>query len=126
MTDSKTAIAIDERTYREILDSKDGKADVLTAKVQEGSFRKIETPDTTYIVFLWDWSCPDMDDDKYRELLSFLETRRHSIVSIREDGEIFSDIETEDEFGEDSAFETILGWTANIVLWSDASSDTLI
>lgn len=125
MTDSKTAIAIDEGTYHEILDAKDGKADILTAKVQEDSFKKIETPDTTYMVFLWDWSCPDMNDG-YRELLSFLETRRHSIVSIREDGEILSDIEVEDEFGEDSAFETILGWTANIVLWSDASSDTLI
>lgn len=71
-----------------------------------------------YKVFLWDW---EPDPEKWDALMRFLEHRRHAIMEIREDGQIWRDVETRDEFGCDGVFEEILSWTASICLWQDTA-----
>lgn len=84
----------------------------------------VKTPDTKYHIYLWDWEKPDME--KYGGFKKILNHRRHSIIEISEDGNIFRDVKTSDIYGCDEEFEEILGWTADIVLWNDSSKSVFI
>ena len=117
MKEYKLALALDSRTLKELLDK--GFRDFFGEREQKGMFRMVDTPDEQYKVFLWDWETPD--HDTWLDLLRHLEHRRHALIQISEEGEIWKDIETDDEFGCDGVFEEIFGWTASICLWQDAS-----
>lgn len=117
MKEYKLALALDGRTLNELLDK--GFHDFFRERERKGMFRMVNTPDEQYKVFLWDWETPD--PDKWEDLLRHLEHRRHALIQISEEGEIWKDIETDDEFGCDGVFEEIFGWTASICLWQDAS-----
>ena len=115
--DYKRALALDERTYLELLDK--GFVRLFHERATKNMCREVKTQDgMVYKVFLWDW---EPDPEKWDDLMRFLEHRRHALIQISEEGEIWKDIETDDEFGCDGVFEEIFGWTASICLWQDAS-----
>ena len=77
----------------------------------------VETPDNTYICAYWD--CIYWDMDAVKLLLRKLESFRHALVTISEDGEIWKDIEDSDSRGTDEEFNELLSWTADICFWND-------
>lgn len=120
MQDKKIAIAVNRQTFDEIVERF---TEITTDRTNRNMLRRIETPDDLYVIMYWDWENPDNDytDNIWNDMLRFLEHRRHSRVEIDENGNIFADIETDDEFGCDEVFNEILGWKAEICLWQDIS-----
>lgn len=80
--------------------------------------KTVETPDDNYVVITGDWV--QLGDD-YTDFLRKIESQRHAILTISNEGEIWRDVETDDENGCDGVFEEIFGWTASICLWEDPS-----
>ena len=81
------------------------------------SEREIGTPDEEYVILYWDYKM--CEDPLMDELLKDIESIRHSIITIREDGEFFRDVECSDARGSDEEFEEILGWRAHICVWNE-------
>ena len=75
-----------------------------------------------YVILIGDWV--ELGDD-YEAVLRVIESTRHGILSISEEGEIWRDVETCDKDGCDENFDEMFGWTAHICLWQD-TSQTLI
>ena len=117
MQDIKAAIAVDKITLQELKDH--GCEQLIANREKQNMIRQVETPDDTYIIMYWDWENPDDERDQWIKMLTYLEHRRHARIEITEDGDIFTDIETEDEFGCDEVFNEILGWKAEICLWQN-------
>lgn len=127
----KIAVAIDSATREEILHHKDvplwlergnDVAPWLLKLETSGHYRRVSTPDEQYHIYKWDWEEPD--PEMYLAFKTLIESRKHSILEISEDGNIWTDVETSDRLGCDEEFEEILGWTADIILWNN-SADSL-
>ena len=86
------------------------------------TLRPVTTPDETYIVLYWD-DIP-VGTEEVNEFLKFVQNIRHSVLMIREDGNIIKDVQTDDDRGCDGEFEEILNWTAHITVWG-AADDVL-
>ena len=81
---------------------------LLKEREKRRAIRRLDTPDECYVVYFWDWEEPD--EDVYNEFLDVIEKMRHARIEITEDGNLFQDIETDDEEGCDGEFEYLLSW----------------
>ncbi len=117
MLDYKIALALNAETVEKLKKGED--KDIILEREQKGMIRTVCTPDGDYKILLWDWE-PDMRlDDRYTHLLQSIENIRHALVEINDEGDIFYNVEQEDEDGIDGVFEDILGYRTQITLWGD-------
>lgn len=114
----KVALAIDGADYEFLKDEVDAINDLTAIDIK----RSVTTPDNTYVCVYWDCIC--WDNKQVRPLLAKLETIRHALITISEEGELWSDIETCDERGTDEEFCQILSWTSDICFWEEGAALT--
>lgn len=112
MKEFKIAVALTEEQYNTM------KPKCSWLENSELTTKKLETPDDNYVIITGDWI--QLGDD-YEEFVREVERQRHAILTISDEGEIWKDVESEDENGCDEIFEEIFGWTASICLWEDPS-----
>lgn len=117
MLDYKIALALTEHTVACLKEGED--RDIIIDREKKNKIRTIETPDGNYKILTWDWEPDARMNDAYTHLLETIKSVRHALIEITEDGNIFTDIEPEDNDGYDGVFEDILGWNTQIVLWND-------
>ena len=111
----KVALAVDAVDYWIIAEDVD-KIDGITAIDLRKS---VVTPDNTYLCAYWDDIYWDME--AVRPLLRKLESFRHALITISEEGEIWKDIEDSDSRGTDEEFYEVLSWNADICFWEDGA-----
>ena len=73
------------------------------------------TPDNVYRCVYWDLA--ELETGAYEDLIAKLNTFRHSLVQISEEGEIKVDNKISDDHGCDEEFEELLTWRADICWW---------
>lgn len=113
----KLAIAVNANTAQELHEFDAGVHAMLLEREQNGHVKVVETPDEKYIIFLWDHE--SVDTVPYVKMHEYLNTRRHALVDVRDDGSVFTRVDCSDEFGTDEVFDDILGVKAEITLWND-------
>ena len=82
------------------------------------------TPDNTYEVFYWEYVKWDLEP--VRPLLKKLEGIRHSLITVSEEGEIWTDVLVSDSRGCDEEFYEVLSWNADICFWDNTPVNTVI
>ena len=113
MTEYKIAVALEQKRYTELKSMYNGR---WLNKPELKTVFEI-TPDDTYVIVTGSWI--GLGDSSYQDFLRSIEAQRHALITISDEGEIFLNVETEDEDGSDEAFSYILGWNANICLWEN-------
>ena len=111
----KVALAVDAVDYWIIEKDIDAIENITKADLHES----VVTPDNTYLCVYWDDICWDMM--QVRPLLKKLESFRHALITISEEGEIWKDIEESDSRGTDEEFQEVLSWNADICFWDNGA-----
>lgn len=111
----KIAVALDYNQYQALKRRKDGK----WLHNPELRVCREHTHEGDYAIVSGEWI--GLGDPEYESFLRAIEQRRHALVSVSDDGEIWLDVETKDEDGEDETFQYILGWNFNILKWGESS-----
>lgn len=108
----KIALAIDLNDQKQI---ENALGNVVPAPDFE---RRYVTVDNTYCIYYWD----DIDWNRanIEPLLRKLESMRHALITISEDGEIWHEAEDTDAYGVDEQFNELLSWRTSICLWDGA------
>jgi len=109
---SKVALALWSEDYTE-----NKKLADLIKELRPDYEKSVQTPDTTYLIYYWDFT--GWFGEKVTSLLQIIEPIRHSLIEIREDGTIVSDVNTCDAKGCDEEFEEILSWDAEVHVWDN-------
>ena len=89
--------------------------------LEKPEMKKIETPDEVYNVFSWSWI--DYDTPKMKEFLDCLSKIRHSMVIVFEDGSLFTDNKTDDDYGCDEEFYELLTPKISIQIFDSPYED---
>ncbi len=115
MTQYKIAVALDYDRYEILKRRKDGK----WLHKPELRVCREHTNEGDYAIVSGEWI--GLGSPEYQSFLQAIEQRRHAIITVSDDGEIWMNVETQDEDGEDGVFQYILGWNFNILKWGDSN-----
>lgn len=82
--------------------------------LSEASVWEDETPDCTYII--WVWKDIYVDWDELKIMFDEIGQVRHSYCWVDDEEDVFKDVKCSDRYGIDEEFENILAIEARIVL----------
>ena len=110
----KIAIALKKEVVDEL--NKMDPNGIIKNRYERDKVKIVYSGKEQYAILFWDWESVDESYERFRRAI---ESVKHSILEADENGSLFSDIETDDEYGYDEEFDYILGWSVNFHLYGD-------